>query len=51
VSDLSAEIYDDNEGLNIVNIDYSDVCIQKMAEKNKDRPKMQCTLLLPDAIF
>ncbi len=42
LSDLSAEIYDDNEGLNIVNIDYSDVCIQKMAEKNIERKNMQC---------
>jgi ubiquinone/menaquinone biosynthesis C-methylase UbiE len=40
-SDLSAEIYDDNEGLNIVNIDYSEVCIQKMTEKNKERTNMQ----------
>lgn len=40
-SELSANLYDDHEGMEIVNIDYSEIVIQKMTTKNqRQRPLM-----------
>jgi SAM-dependent methyltransferase len=42
-SELSAKLYDDYNGLEVVNIDYSEVVIEKMIAKNQQlRPLMTC---------
>lgn len=42
-SELSADLYDDYGSLEIVNIDFSEIVIQKMATKNqRQRPFMSC---------